>query len=101
MNHPNREVERVTIENLSARMERVSLPAPHWTGRVEQSPGIILQAIYRGPKTGRMFCRQFSQWQAGPGRGSIGTIYTELNLSDYLALCDIAGCEPVADATEV
>jgi hypothetical protein len=100
-NHPHRNTERVTVENLRGDAERVTLPAPHWTGREESRAGVILQALYRGPRTGRMFARSFSMWQAAPGQGSRGTIYQELSESDYLRLCELAGCEPIADATIV
>jgi hypothetical protein len=93
-NHPNRSTERVTIQTGYDQAERIALPTPHWTGKREIQTGVTLEALYRGPRTGRMFARSYSIWDDGHGRNT-GTIYRELDMSEYLRLCDKADIEPV------
>lgn len=96
-NHPNRSTERVTIDNLRGLAERVTLPAPLWEGRRNTSTGVYLTAIYRGPRTGRMFARYLSQWD-----GSVGTTYAEISADEYLHVCRLVDVEPAGvDAAAV
>lgn len=101
-NHENRSNERVTItDNKSARKERITLPKPHWEGREKLSAGVTLEAIYKGPHTGRMFARYYSVWTKNDGAVE-GTSYRELDDQEYLDLCNMACTEPVGlNATEV
>ena len=90
-----------TIENLKGRYERVTLPQPIWDGAVETSAGITLEAIYRGPRTGRMFARYYSIWQRNDGTGGcVGTTYPELTADEYLQVCRLADVEPVGVRSE-
>ena len=100
-NHPNRSTERVTIETLRGRQERVTLPAPMWEGSIKRGAGITLEAIYRGPRTGRMFARHYSIWERTDGTGRLeGTTYSEIDADEYLHLCRVADVEPLGvDAT--
>ena len=74
---------------------RVSLPAPHWEGRVEIETGYWLDALYTGPRSGRHFAKIHSQWV-----GSYGTGYRELDGEEYLRYCELAGCTPVGVKAE-
>lgn len=94
-NHPNRSTERVTLENLRGRQERVTLPSPMWEGRVKRGAGITLEAIYYGPRTGRMFARHYSGWQSHTTGLTEGTTYSEIDTGDYLHLCRLADVEPI------
>jgi hypothetical protein len=73
---------------------RVTLPAPLWEGRRQLSAGITLEAIYRGPRSGRMFIRTYSQWDNGNGACK-GPLYTEIDQAEYIYYCEKVGCEPV------
>ena len=79
---------QVTINNLQCQKERISLPAPAWEGREEWGTGVTLEAIYRGPRTGRMVIKLLSRWQGE------GESYDEVCAEDYLGACQLAGIEP-------
>lgn len=100
-NHPQRSGERVTITNLDGEAERVTLPAPFWSGSASgpaHSTGVWITALYLGPRTGRMFRRSHSIWDRGDG-ATVGTTYRELTLPEMLACCDRIGAD-VPDAIE-
>ena len=88
----------LTIKNLRGQRERLSLPRPHWAADgPPHYTGIRILALYRGPRTGRMFARTYSFWQ--DRRGQIeGERVFELDLDTYLTYCEIVGCEPVGVA---
>lgn len=94
---------KVTIQDLNANNERVSLPAPLWTGRVQYSVGLYVTAIYRGPRSGRMFAEFYSFWERRDGSGRVeGHTIREIDADEYLHYCRLADVEPVgAEATEV
>ena len=95
-NHPNRSAERVTIHSYSGECERVTLPTPHWTGKREIQTGVTLEALYRGPRTGRMFSRSYSIWADRSNNGAnVGTQYQEIDLDQYLMLCDKVDTDPI------
>ena len=83
------------VDAETGRRSRVTLPSPHWDGRVEISTGYWLDALYVGPRSGRKFARIHSQWV-----GSYGSSYCELDTDTYLRYCKLAGCEPVGVAAE-
>ena len=95
-NHPHRSTERVTIETIRGRRERVTLPSPMWEGHVNIGTGLTLEAIYYGPRTGRMFARHYSIWQRNDGTGRVeGTTYSEIDPDEYLHLYNLADVEPI------
>lgn len=95
-NHPNRNTERVTLQNLSGGLERVTLPQPHYeddaTGQ-QTYTGVWVTGLYSGPRTGRKFVRTYSIWDRGDGQ-TTGTTYRELDEAEYLDYCHRVGCEP-------
>lgn len=87
-----------TILNLAGDYERVSLPAPHYTGPAngaEHFAGAWITGLFSGPRTGRKFASTYSIHQRGNGRGVVGEIYCELNEAEYLRYCDRVDTEPV------
>jgi hypothetical protein len=93
--------ETVTITSLTGDSERVTLPRPHYENpkghRSEDTTGTWWEALYVGPRTGRMFVRMYSIWDDGNGR-CVGTTYSELSMADYLWFCERIGCSPVGQA---
>lgn len=94
-----------TITNLDGDYERVSLPAPHYTGPAngaEHFAGVWITGLYSGPRTGRKFVRTYSIWQSRNGYGVKGETLRELDETEYLEYCERVGCEPInVSATEV
>jgi len=84
----------VTVDSFGTKI-RVSLPAPHWTGRVETSSGIRLLALFSGVRSGRRFALSHSAWMRKDGSQE-GEVYCELDDNGYLELCCRVGTEPVA-----
>ena len=84
--------------------ERVKLPAPHWEDANpghEINTGLYVEALYKGPRSGRMFARMYSKWQTPQG-GIVGQHYVELLQSQYLHYCEQVGCDPQqVEPTEV
>lgn len=88
--------ERVTVYAPNGYAMRVRLPEPHWTGSHEIGTGFYLLALYRGPKSGRMFALVDSRWETRNGSGEPrGERYEEIDLDRYLHLCAEVGTEPV------
>lgn len=81
---------KATVTSLNGSKERVTLPEPQWTGKEKWSAGLTLQAIYVGPRTGRMVIHLYSIWQ-----GEVGDIYRLVTVDEYLRACEIANIEPV------
>jgi hypothetical protein len=89
-----------TVELLDGTRKRVNLPDPHWGGRREIGAGLFLQSLYSGPKSGRRFCRTYSQWSRPDGQTCWGEQVREVDESEYLRLCDLVGAEPVTGALQ-
>jgi hypothetical protein len=91
-----------TVQTLDGERERISLPEPIWTGRCRVSTGITLCALYRGPRTGRMFGEFDSLWQdrVHPGQ-AIGEYMRELDRSEFLEYCDQVDVDPKIEAMEI
>ena len=83
-----------TILNLKGERERVSLPAPQWSGSKETSTGILTLAIFSGPRTGRKIHHYFSSWQEKSGRGVVGECHDEIDNDQYLTLCQKLDIDP-------
>ena len=86
-----------TILNLSGKLERVSLPTPHYSASASgeaEFTGVWITGLYSGPRTGRRFAETYSIWDNGRG-GHTGASVHELDESEYLRYCDIVRCEPV------
>ena len=95
--------ETVTLSNLRGDSERVTLPRPHYDNpkscRSEDATGTWYEALYVGPRTGRMFLRAYSIWDDGHGR-CVGTTYCELARDEYLDYCNRIGVEPIGPAAQ-
>ena len=91
----------VTVETLSGDNQSISLPSPVWVGNEMIRTGVALKAIYRGPRTGRMFIYTSSIWQKQNGRGIEGEKYTEINESQFLGFCALVGCTHAIAPVEV
>lgn len=87
----------VTVHTIFGEKIRVSLPAPHWTGRVETGSGIRLLALYSGVRSGRRFALNHSAWMRKDGSQE-GERYCEIDDNEYLDLCIRVRTEPVAVA---
>ncbi len=93
----------VTITNLSGENERVTLPMPMFEAEVhghEDWTGTWLTGLYIGPRSGRIIRRTYSIWQARDG-GVTGEKYDEIDRSTYLAMCQVAGVEPLGPAPDL
>ena len=66
---------------------RVTLPSPQWEGEHEVSVGITLEALYKGPRSGRMFAKYYSCWDNETGE-HVGMYYEELDEHSYSELYD-------------
>lgn len=91
-----------TVTNLAGDTERVSLPRALEDSTCKRySTGIELSAIYRGPRTGRMFAEFYSIWDNGRGECR-GTYVREITTPEFIEMCDRCGIEPVgAEHSEV
>ncbi len=78
----------------------LSLPAPLWEGKEELNTGIWLTGLYKGPKSGRMVARFYSQWVDHKGRIT-GEYFSRIYLSDWVTYCELAGIDPQVEAEEL
>ena len=79
----------VTIQDEQGTNHRVTLPPEIYSGMDELSMGIWLKKLYYGPKSGRMFAEKHTQWI-----GCRTPYWVELDESEFLGLCAVAGIEP-------
>lgn len=84
-----------TIENLRGETEYVSLPAPIYTNggrfREDIGTGEMLTAIWYGPRTRRMFIETDSIWEDRKTHGCVGTTIREIELEQFLRICNKFG----------
>jgi len=87
------------VQNLHGEREYVTLPQPLWEDGVSWGTGIKLQALYRGPRTGRRFIETYSIWEDRQTHGVVGTRIYEAEESEWLAACERANIDPKMEAT--
>lgn len=91
-----------TIENLNGDRERVTLPNPIPDSSCKNfGTGVSLEAIYRGPRTGRFILHTYSIWENRQTHGVMGDQFYEVDLSAFLHACECAGVDPGVTAADL
>jgi hypothetical protein len=95
---------KLTITNLRGENEYLSMSKPEYEsskcGQADYGTGVWLIGIFRGPKTGRMFISTDSIWDNGNGC-CVGQRTREVDESEYLRACRVAGIDPSCMAHDV
>lgn len=86
-----------TVSNLRGDNESVSLPHPiydteHHGEANRLRNGVWITALYRGPRTGRMFARLHSIWDRGDGC-QVGPYTVEVDRETFVCYCEIVGVD--------
>lgn len=88
---------KATVRTLDGDMQRLSLPAPHYSAVARgqsEFTGVWITGLYSSPRTGRRFARTESIWDDGRGR-CVGEAFHELDESEYLHYCRLVYTEPM------
>jgi hypothetical protein len=90
-----------TVTNLQGEREYINLPKPLWVGRNDWGTGVTLVAVFRGPRTHRLFIHTYSIWEDRQTLGRRGDEWDEVGESTWLSACECAGIEPTITASEI